>query len=348
MDYGAIQSRMFGEFFYQSDSHAAALRELGHEAATYVPDCLPLQLRWAREKGLWMPPYRKRSPRWLDGAARAATGCPYRDAWNVRVLAAQMRDFRPDAVAVFSGVRMTGPSIRRLRRRPGKWICHWASPIVESYPYGSYDLVVTTARNFVEEFGRRGCACRLVQHAFDERIAERVDPSAPDRDVVFVGSISPLHRRRTELLEELAGRISLDVYGEGFDALPEGSRLRACWKGGAAFGLAMYRLVARYRIALHVPGEAGAADAGAKRIFETAGAGALLLAERQPGLDRYFEIGKEIEVFSDGAEAAAKIRRHLADEGVRAAMAAAGRRRVLRDHVYRVRMKEWIDVVGTA
>ena len=108
----------------------------------------------------------------------------------------------------------------------------------------------------------------------------------------------------------------------------------------------MYRLYARHGIALHVPGEVGRAFAGAKRLFEITGAGCLLLAEAQPGLDEYFIVGQEMDVFRDAADAVQKIRRYLEDEPSRRAMAAAGQQRTLRDHVYGVRMKEWLHAVA--
>lgn len=346
LDYAATQQRMFGEFFYQSDSHAAALRQLGHEAFTIISDCIPLQRQWAREHGVWMPPYRKRSPAWLDWIARLATGCRYREAWHARVLAAQLEHYQPDVVQVFSGVRMTGPMLKRLRRHARKWICQWACPIREAYPYKAYDLILTTAENFVEEFTRRGCACRKIQHAFDERIVPHLEPNQAGAGVVFVGSLTPHHVERTALLEAVARQVPLDAYGEGFDTLPPGSALRAAWRGGFVFGLEMYRLYARYGIALHVPGEVGRAFAGAKRLFEITGAGCLLLAEAQPGLDEYFIVGQEMDVFQGAEEAVRKIRRYLDDEPKRRAVAAAGQHRTLRDHVYGARMKEWLHAVA--
>ena len=117
-----------------------------------------------------------------------------------------------------------------------------------------------------------------IQHAFDERIEPHLESVPPGTGVVFVGSLTPHHVERTALLEAVAREVPLDAYGEGFDTLPPESALRAAWRGGAKFGLDMYRLYARHGVALHVPGEVGRAFAGAKRLFEITGAGCLLLA----------------------------------------------------------------------
>ena len=347
LDFATCCRRMFDEFFYQSDSHAAGLRCLGHEAITLVPDCIPLQLKWAREHGLWMPPYRRESMPFPDRLVRLATGSvSYRDYWHTRILAAQLRYYQPDVVQVFSGVRVSVPMLRRLRLAKRKWVCQWACRIQDDYPFSEYDQILTTATNFMEEFQRRGNASCLVQHAFDERIDSRLEAAAETGAVLFIGSFSPHHERRRKLLEEVAQRIPLDVYGEGREYLPSTSPLQACWRGSATFGLEMYRLCSRYRIVLHVPGDAGWVFAGAKRLFEVTGTGSMLLTSMQPGLEKYFDIGREIDAFRDAAEAAEKIRYYLDHDKQRRNLAAAGRRRTLRDHVYSIRMKEWLDAVA--
>lgn len=344
MDYAPAQRRMFDEFFYQSDSQAAALRELGQEAVTVIPHCIPLQAQWARENKLWLPPYFWR--RWpaLDYLLLRTRGLAFRGIWHRRVLTAQLRAFQPDVVVVFSGIPPVSALLRRFFRQPPLWIGHGSCVLSESHPYQDYDLILTTAANIREEFLRRGCQCRLVQHAFDERIWRHLESAPPDREVIFFGSVSPHHRRRTAHLEGIAALYSLDIYGEGYEDLPETSPLRKCRWGGNVFGLDMYRRMARYRISLHVPADFGMADAGAQRLFEIPGAGVLLLSWAQPGLERYFEIGREMDVFSSAAEAVANIRGYLQNEPWRAAVAEAGERRVQHDHHYRNRMREWLDI----
>ena len=339
-------AQLFAEFFYQSDSQAAALRALGHTAWTYVPDWVPLQQHWARELGLWLPPYWKQIPAIVDRFWRLATRASRRDHWEIRVLSAQLCACRPDAVQVYSGVHMTPDMLRALRPLARKWICLWSSPLNEGYPYAAYDRVLTTAAKIQEEFLRRGHDCRQVQHAFDSRIPGRLETNAPRQGVVFVGSLLTLHRGRRELLEQVARRFPLEIYGPGYESLPADSPLRKAWRGEALFGLDMYRRYACAQIDLHVPADIGRPHAGAKRLFEVTGAGALLLAEDQPGLADCFKIGREIDMFCNAVEAVEKIDYYLDNEPARTAVATAGRQRTLREHVYEVRMKDWLEAVA--
>ena len=75
------------------------------------------------------------------------------------------------------------------------------------------------------------------------------------------------------------------------------------------------------------------------RVFEVPAAGGVLLTEAAPHLQRYFEPGREIEVFRDDDELLARVRALLADPARRDAMAVAGHARVANGHTYEERMR---------
>lgn len=81
------------------------------------------------------------------------------------------------------------------------------------------------------------------------------------------------------------------------------------------------------------------------RTFEACGAGAFQIVDWRPGLSQLFEIGKEVEIFTDTANLRAKIDRYLAAPQERDAIARAGHKRAARDHTYRVRLGQLLDVV---
>ncbi|ESW60353.1 MAG: hypothetical protein Q27BPR15_12385 [Rhodobacter sp. CACIA14H1] len=82
------------------------------------------------------------------------------------------------------------------------------------------------------------------------------------------------------------------------------------------------------------------------RTFEACGAGAFQIVDWRPGLSQLFEIGTEIEVFTDLADLRAKIAHYVDAPEKRAEIAAAGRARALRDHTYRVRLGQLLDTVA--
>ena len=70
----------------------------------------------------------------------------------------------------------------------------------------------------------------------------------------------------------------------------------------------------------------------ATRVFEAAGAGACLISDRWPGIERFLEPGREVLVASSGEEVCDRLR-SLEPEAA-AAIGAAARRRILAEHTY--------------
>jgi spore maturation protein CgeB len=68
------------------------------------------------------------------------------------------------------------------------------------------------------------------------------------------------------------------------------------------------------------------------RIFQVCLAGGFLLTEYLPGLEKYFEIGKEIDCFRDKEEMVEKIRYYLGHDAERQAIARAGWERACSQH----------------
>jgi len=81
------------------------------------------------------------------------------------------------------------------------------------------------------------------------------------------------------------------------------------------------------------------------RIFEIVASGTFLLTENVEGLEKYFEIGKEIETFTTPQEAQEKITHYLQNEEAREKIAAAGHRRFLTDHRSSVRLTEVLEQI---
>ncbi|PZX45758.1 spore maturation protein CgeB [Roseinatronobacter thiooxidans] len=81
------------------------------------------------------------------------------------------------------------------------------------------------------------------------------------------------------------------------------------------------------------------------RTFEACGAGAFQIVDWRPGLGQLFEIGTEVEVFTDTKDLRSKIDRYLAAPEERDMIARAGHVRAARDHTYRVRLEQLLDVV---
>lgn len=141
--------------------------------------------------------------------------------------------------------------------------------------------------------------------------------------VTFIGS--PYDDRRRFFAGLAAAGVPVTVRGAGWGRGrdPEGPNLRFHPpETGDAYRLAIWNSKILLGMVTH-----GHREPWAHRAFEITGAGSFLLAERTAGHAACFEEGREAEFFDSVAEAVEKIRRYLADDAGRRAVASAGLRR---------------------
>ncbi len=84
------------------------------------------------------------------------------------------------------------------------------------------------------------------------------------------------------------------------------------------------------------------------RHFEITAAGGFLLCYQQPELGEYFEIGKECVAFRNEADLLDKIEYYLAHPDERIAIAQAGQRRTLSEHLYSHRLERLLGWITAA
>ena len=83
------------------------------------------------------------------------------------------------------------------------------------------------------------------------------------------------------------------------------------------------------------------------RTFETTGCGTFLLTNYTPGLEKLFDIGKEIVTYTSLEDLDSKVKYYLENEEERETIAKAGYNRSKKDHTYYERCKMFIDIIKT-
>lgn len=82
------------------------------------------------------------------------------------------------------------------------------------------------------------------------------------------------------------------------------------------------------------------------RTFETTGCGTFLLTNYTPGLEKIFDIGKEIVVYDSIEDLDNKVKYYLDNSEERNKIAKAGHERAKKDHTYYERAKKLIDIIN--
>jgi len=321
---------LMDRFFGTADSYSHYLEQLGHTAHELVVNCAPLQAAWVSENtgGLGRLRLRRRPP--LDA------------------LDTQVAHFRPDVLYVQDLSILPRPRLERLRRHAPRIVGQIASELPGDDRLGAYDLIVTSFPHFVERLESAGVPSAYLRIGFDPRVLEHLgrERRTPD-GAVFVGGLGgSRHGRGNAVLERAAAEAPIDFYGYGADTLPDESPVRTAYRG-EAWGLDMYRVLARSAVALNRHIDVAEGFANNMRLYEATGVGTLLLTDAGRNLADLFDPGREVETYADEAELVEKLRHYLAAESERETIAAAGQARTLRDHTYAVRMRELAALLAT-
>lgn len=339
-DYQTLLQRLLELRFGTADFYSRNLNALGHETRDIIFNCEPLQHMWAKENGVALG----RVATWLP---RRLTNVPFlrrysRDTEMLLAIAfRQIRSFRPD-VLYLQDLNLFSRDILQQLRDEGVIrlaVGQIACPLPEWEFLDGLDLILTSFPHYVSRLRARGIAAEYFRIGFDPIVLEAVGFPIRDHACTFVGGVSPAHLRRVELLEQLARSVDITFYGYGVDSIDRNSPICPLHRGDA-WGLDMYRTLARSRITINVHIDTAENNANNMRLYEATGCGAMLLTDMKDNLHELFKVGKEIVTYESVNDAIDKIRYYSTHPDEVAAIAHAGQVRTLTDHTYARRMAE--------
>jgi spore maturation protein CgeB len=356
----ARNASLFGVADFYSKNFAA----LGHPAAEIHVNNPWLQSAWAREHGMTVEPpelaslaERRALPGWLQRAvtpfkpmlrplARKVGLSPRLDAQAEQILLAQIEDFRPDLVLNQDVFHIDTRVMRRVKT-VGNPILVGQVGIEPSRgeDWTVYDLMISQLPATVKLFRGLGVRAEVNHLAFEPAILDAL-PAAPaaDVDVSFVGSVSLDHRQRIALLEAVAERYDLKLWGSRPQALPASSPLHRCFQG-EVWGAEMYQVLRRSRITLNSHIDLAGRQAGNMRLFEATGVGTFLLTDYKDNLDTLFEVDREVAAWRSIEDCLDQIARYMDNESGRTTLARAGQARTMAQHTFRHRTQDIIECV---
>lgn len=329
------------------DAYSVGLAAAGHEAVELLSNVDMVQAAWAREHG---------AARLARLGLRRSGGLPRRAARQLllhQVVKEQIEEFGADVVYVQDLSFFSRRELRALRR-PGRLLVGQLGvhPPADGR-IAELDLVTTSLPHYVPRLRAQGIATEYLAIAFDERVVEQlaaagvaVDPHAGrDIPIAFVGGINgDVHQPATAALERLAEELDVQFWGYLSGELPPASAIRARYHG-EAWGMDMYRVLARTQIALNRHSSVAEGRANNMRLFEATGVGACLLTEDAPNLPELFAPGEEVAVYAGPDDLVGQARALLEDDARRVRIAAAGQRRARGEHTYTRRMAQLAEIL---
>jgi spore maturation protein CgeB len=350
--------------FGVADFYSRNFAVLGHQAAEIHVNNPWLQSAWAREHGMAVEApepvgaaERGALPAWLQSAvkpfkpmlrplARRIGLSPKLNAQAEAILLAQIEDFRPDLILNQDVFHVDTGLMRRIESI-GKPMLIGQVGIEPSRgeDWTVYDMMISQLPATVRAFRALGIRSDVNHLAFEPAILDAL-PAAPaaDIDISFVGTVSVDHQQRIALLEAVAERYDLKLWGNRPQALPASSPLHRCFQS-EVWGADMYQVLRRSRITLNSHIDMAGSEAGNMRLFEATGVGAFLLTDFKENLDTLFAPDREVAVWRSVDDCLKVIGRMIGDDNGRAAIARAGQARTMAQHTYRHRTAEILRLV---
>lgn len=208
----------------------------------------------------------------------------------------------------------------------------------------SYDHVFTASSRMIPMYKEMGCKdVHFLPFACEETVHRRVALSNEDRrkygaDVVFVGTYTPRRAKIVKALEK-AG-IKVKVYGPYWKYFKFGDNIH-----DGIYGLEMVKAFNAAKIVLNVHIGSDLPYKVNMRTFEATGSGVFLLTDYAYGLEKMFEIGKELVVYNGNEDLTELAKHYLGAEEERNQISWMAQDRAYKEHTYFNRVGDLISKV---
>ena len=253
---------------------------------------------------------------------------------------------QPDAIIILKGETLTGETLTALKALMRPLVSWWVDDPFRAPQairlFHLFDVLYMFDKGRLSELEAAGarpivylpCACD--HQTFQPQRLNPVDYPGLNCTIGFVAAFYP---GRGALLGQMQG-LDVGLWGPGWDAAPELQQLPAgTWRGRritATDAARVYNLAKICPNVHHPQTQLGGLNT---RTFEVLATGSFELVDNVAGLDDNFEVGREIVTYTSPAHWRELADYYLAHPDERAAIAARGRARVLRDHTYVERLK---------
>lgn len=267
------------------------------------------------------------------------------------ILLERVAGFQPDVIFGIAQSPLHDTDMLAGFRKAGIILCFWFMEDYRIFGYWKkiasyFDHFFTIQKDpFWKELNGAGCMnYRYLPMAFDthsDRLETRQGKTIP---VSFVGAPYP---NRVHFFREFFND-DFQIYGEGWDkhqipSVVTGNRRITEFE---AYDIYRRSLI---NINLHsspLPGELGGGDFVNPRTFELAGLGAFQLTDTRKLLTLHFDPAEEIVALGTWEDMKMAIKYFLRHDEERRLFAEKARARVLKEHTYKHRAEEIIDIVN--
>ncbi len=277
------------------------------------------------------------------------------------VLMSLLDDFKPDMLLYFKDYGMKVEWLHEAKKK-GILAVQWYPDLAiykRLHPYfREADIFFTVADGLVDEFRKLNSNTFWLTQAFEPSFFHVKNISPADiktysADVTFVGTLGSKQyylRRREYLSRVVKERLKFTWWGP---RLPRKistiplllGRLGRAYGGRFVWGEEYAKVAQLSKIFLAFDALPDIRKSMSARMYTAVGCGAFYMCEHVNGIEDVLVPGKEIVTFHSGEEMVDMIRYYLGNDDLRMKIGEAGRKRVLQEHTYEVRVRQMLRMI---
>ena len=342
LSYKKLQLKWSEEWFGVSNFYSKYLRTYGWDGEDLIINDWNMQSKWSQEHDLKVSGKEIPFFKFIPPSLRNFLGL---SGWMKKIFFEQLNFYKPDVVYIFDLSIFSAKDIKKIKRVAKLVVGQIAYPIpINKKPLFEYNLIISSFPHYVKMFKRWGIESKYLKLAVDSEIPKKIRKKGRIYDVAFVGGLIPYHKKGNLALAKLASEIKVDIWGYGEKTLPLGSPIRKNFHG-QAWGRKMYEIFAQSKIVINRHIDISKDFANNLRMFEATAMGALLITDYKKNMDEFFEVGREVVTYKNPDDLVQKVKYYLVHPKETEKIAEAGQKRTLKDHTYKVRMKELDEIL---
>jgi len=336
-----------------SDYLTYPMNQAGWEAREYIPwddillaKAIEAQLvKRADKRTLWRPLVRHVGRLTLRDVALGRWASAWRQERRNWLIERYIETYQPDVIFVREPCHLNGKFWDRFRDKCviASFIACNTNHAINWDPHRN-DVIFTLTQQYRDFFRVQGIETHLLQYGIDERVFAQLEAEPKQYDCTFVGYLGQsTQSRKTELLEQVAAAVDFKWWGVKGEQIGRFPALERTWQGPTG-GIEMLRIYRRSRIVLNDYVDMAAGANVNIRTTEVLGVASMLLTREAANI-AYLENAGALATFTDAADCVAKVKKYLADETRREAIAQKGHELASKELNYRDIAQRVMDII---
>lgn len=337
MTYKQMKKIWSKEYFGASNFYLKNLKQYGWDGDEVIANDENSQNAWARENNISTATTKLSILKYIPERIKNLLDI---NNSQKQIVLKQIETMKPDVVYIHDVTYFKLSELKKIKSMTKIIVGQIAYPKpINMNIFKGYDLIISSLPNYIKDFKKMGIQTEYLKWCFEDTILDDIKVKDRIYDVTYIGGFSPHHSNGNKVLEHIAKEININFWGYGQNFLSPISSIRKNYKG-EAWGKKMFEIFSKSKIVINRHINISKQYANNMRLFEATGMGALLITDKKINNNEFFVVNKEILEYSNPNNLIKKIKYYLKNDKKRIAIAKAGQSRTLKEHTYRIRMRE--------